>query len=1013
MKTKSVPIFLRAHTEVVGSKKELKKEPVDQELNSSVQPHTENNWAQYALVIDCETTTDERQALVFGAYRFCETGDDGVYSCIEEGFFYADELPDTDPNAISILNNYVKDNQAETTDGFDKRMRLYSRSDFMRNVFWKAAYEADAAVVCFNAPFDLSRLAVGCRPARRRNEGWSLIMFRDKDPKTGDLREDPFKQRIKINPKDSKAAFIRFAGVSIRRKKTKRRIIPYKPGRFLDLRTLGWALRNKSYNLEEACKDFAGLEKLNYEPTGLLSIEEINYCRQDVRCTASILNGMRREFDKHPIGLAPERAFSPASIAKAYLMVMGLAPPLLKFPVGPSVLGIAMQAYYGGRAECHVRHATVPVVHTDFRSEYPTVNSLMGLWKFLTAREIKIQDATEQIRTLLNEGSLDHCFDPSFWKGLTFFGLIKPDDSVLPVRTVYNGRTTNIGINRLTSRKPIWYAGPDLVTSTLISGRPPKLLRAIRLTPGEPQDDLRRTNLRGMVSIDPVSEDFFQRVVEAREQTRSDNSLPDREAAALSHFLKILANAGSYGLFVEVNPDEFGVDRKTGKPARRKIRVFSGETEFEQTSPIAELEGRWYCSLFGALITSAGRLLLSMLERCVTDQGGSYLMCDTDSLAIVSTQRGGFIPSGGEVYQIDKQQAIQALSWKEVENIVERFERLNPYSQKLVQGILKIEKVNFDEAGEQIEIFGYSISSKRYAFFIRKSDGTVQIEKASAHGLGFLYPPKPGFNKKVSAPTWVVEAWQWILHQSLGISCEEPEWFSLPAMMRLAITTPKVLEKLQERQRHLPYRDRAKPFNFVLSPILDRITGCPVGVDPDQFTLIAPFTKDSSRWPKKRWINIYDGKPYRLASNDRGLPHEVTPKTYGDLVKEFIWHPESKSFGSEGEQCSRSTRGLLRRTAVEADIFRFIGKETDRRWEQGEDFSLLEQKIQEYRPGETEKLGRNPELQQHLGLHTIRAVAKASGVSEGTVKAARKGKRIRRANARKLWEFVRTPNRGI
>ena len=132
----------------------------------------------------------------------------------------------------------------------------------------------------------------------------------------------------------------------------------------------------------------------------------------------------------------------------------------------------------------------------------------------------------------------------------------------------------------------------------------------------------------------------------------------------------------------------------------------------------------------------------------------------------------------------------------------------------------------------------------------------------------------------------------------------------------------------------------------------------------------------------------------------------ATPKTYGDVVKEYVWHPEAKSLAANGEPCGKNTRGLLHRTAVEADIFRFIGKETDRRWEQGEDFSLLEQKIQEYRPGETEKLGRNPEIQQHLGLHTIHAVAKASGVNEGTVKAARNGKRIRRTSAKKLWNSL-------
>lgn len=1007
MKNKPVSIFLRAHTEVVGSKKELEKTPGDDERDHKSQPSTENSWAQYALIIDCETTTDECQALLFGAYRFCEAGEDGLYSCMEEGFFYADELPKTNPDILLVLNQYIIENQAETEHGFDKCLRIYSRSDFMKEVFWKAAYEADAAVVCFNAPFDLSRLAVDCRHARRRNEGWSLILFQDLDPKTGELREDPFKPRVKITSKDSKAAFIRFAGVSIRRKKTNKRFIPYKPGRFLDLRTLGWALRNESYNLKTAGEAFGAPQKLDHDPTGVISIEEISYCRQDLRCTQGVLNGMRREFDKHPIGMAPERAFSPASIAKAYLRSMGLVPPLAKFTLEPSVLGIAMQAYYGGRAECHIRHTPVPVVHTDFRSEYPTVNTLMMLWRLLTAESITVQDATDEIRDLLASVRLSDCFDREFWKGLAFFALVEPANEVLPIRTTYNGRTTNIGINRLSSAKPIWYSGPDLVDSALICGRSPRVIRAIKLSPGEIQDGLNCTNLRGMVTINPA-DDFFKKVIEAREQVRCDNNISDTESEALSYFLKILANAGSYGLFVEVNPKEFGTDRKTGKPAHGKIRVYSGERQFQQMSPVAEIEGSWYCSLIAALITAGGRLLLTMLERCVGDQGGGYLMCDTDSLAIVATKQGGLVPCAGGNHQLpDGQTAIRALSWNDVDDIVARFEQLNPYDREIVQGILKIEKVNFVDRYQR-ELLGYAIASKRYAFFTRKSDGGIQIEKASAHGLGFLYPPKPGYDKRISAPIWVVEAWQWILNTALGIPCTEPEWFGLPAMMRIAVTTPKVLEQLQEREEDLPYRDRTKPFNFVLTPILDRLAdGFPSGVEPDRFTLIAPFTKDSSQWLKRLWINIYDGKVYRLAPNDRRLPHEAAVKTYGDIVKEYRWHREAKSLGPNGDSCDKHTTGLLQRASIAADLFRFIGKETDRQWEHGEHISLLEQTGQEYRDGETKQLITDTALQAELSTVTSRSFAKLAAVSEGTVKAAKKGKRIRRVTAKKLWNSVR------
>ena len=102
--------------------------------------------------------------------------------------------------------------------------------------------------------------------------------------------------------------------------------------------------------------------------------------------------------------------------------------------------------------------------------------SLMMLWRLLTADSITVQDATDEIRDLLASVRLSDCFDREFWKGLAFFALVEPANKVLPIRTTYNGRTTNIGINRLSSTKPIWYSGPDLVIRAD--------LRA--LTPGHP-----------------------------------------------------------------------------------------------------------------------------------------------------------------------------------------------------------------------------------------------------------------------------------------------------------------------------------------------------------------------------------------------------------------------------------------------------------------------------------------------------------------------------------------------
>lgn len=998
--TDQIPIFLRAHTEVLKRvERRSAKANGGKEKQQNAARTRDPKWPEVALVIDCETTLDEPQTLTFGSYRYCRADSNGAYKCVQEGFFYADDLQDVRHEALSILQNYVAANDAETSKGFRHQLRLLTRSQFIDDVFRKATESAGALVVGFNLPFDLTRLAVDCREARSRDETWSLVMSQDKDPQTGELRAHPFVPRIVVTPKDSKSAFIRFAGVSIRNKKTGQRMVAHNPGRFLDLRTLGWALRNIAYRLHSACVDFRVPGKLGHEPTGQVSVEEIEYCRQDLRATVGLLNAMRAEFERHPVDLLPDRAYSPATIAKAYLRKMGLVQPLKKFDLSPEVLGAAMQAYYGGRAECRIRQTTVPVVHTDFMSEYPTVNTLLGLWQLLTAESVRTEDAIDEVRDLLANLTPDTVFDQSFWKRLKFFALIRPKGDILPVRTAYNGRTTNIGVNPLTSDTPVWYAGPDILASTLLTGRPPEILRAFRVVPQGQQTGQKPVALRGMVDINPSRQDFFKTVIEARARVKSGKALPGQERKTLSYFLKILANAGSYGLFVEVNPKHLGTD----KHARVNVSVFSGEVAFQTTSSVEEDLGPWYCPLFASLITAGGRLLLALLERQVTDRGGTYLLCDTDSMAIVASETGGLVRcDGGPSRLPEGRDAVKALSWKDVDGIVTTFDRLNPYDRDSGAGhILKIEDVNF-QGGMQRQLHGYSVAAKRYALFTQTTGDCIRIEKASAHGLGFLFPPKPGYNKRADAPRWAVQVWQWILRGVFELPRKSMRWFNLPAMMRFAITTPEVLKVLQTRQGGLPYRDRVKPFNFIQSPILDPLDGHPVDADPDHFALIAPFSSDQSRWVGRAYLNVHDGKLYRLAQPGTRLPSEALPQRYESVVSRYRLHPEAKSLAPDGNACTKQTRGLLRRTPVTAGAFHFIGKETDRRWERGEDISLLDSRAVEYTPNETGRLLVDVELQRDARQVSIRKLAKAAAVSDRTVKAVRRGERLQRSTVEKI-----------
>lgn len=59
---------------------------------------------------------------------------------------------------------------------------------------------------------------------------------------------------------------------------------------------------------------------------------------------------------------------------------------------------------------------------------------------------------------------------------------------------------------------------------------------------------------------------------------------------------------------------------------------------------------------------------------------------------------------------------------------------------------------------------------------------------------------------------------------------------------------------------------------------------------------------------------------------------------------------EPRSLGPDGKQCEFDTRGLLQRAHIIANWPPiYIGKESDRHWEEGEDLSLLEFKAIQYR----------------------------------------------------------------
>src|SRR5256714_11568988 len=106
------------------------------------------------------------------------------------------------------------------------------------------------------------------------------------------------------------------------------------------------------------------------------------------------------------------------------------------------------------------------------------------MFDVLTAERLSFQNDTERVRRFLGRATLERCFNPVTWGQCRFFALLNPDNDILPVRTVYDEVTQNIGDNYLKSDAPIWFAGPDLVASILQNnGTVPHILKAVRMVP--------------------------------------------------------------------------------------------------------------------------------------------------------------------------------------------------------------------------------------------------------------------------------------------------------------------------------------------------------------------------------------------------------------------------------------------------------------------------------------------------------------------------------------------------
>ncbi len=887
----------------------------------------------HVLIIACATSDDIGQSLRLGVYRALgRTGE-----LLDVGIFYSEEMAEADQEA---LRQYCAA-EAERL-GEDDAVRLMTKDEFVKTVFSRIAFHVNGLIVGFNLPFEISRLAVRWSKAKSSfyAGGFSLALmdYLDED---GHRRLDRFTPRIAVKPIDSKRSLIGATSVW-RGKHDGQPGKPRRRGRFVDARSLTYALTGEDLTLESACATF-GVELPPQVPLNKISPSGIYALQREALAIEQLYGRLTRMHSTVAAVITPEQTYSAASVGKGCLRAMGVHLP--EITVDPALgmnadqlTGLAMASYFGGRAECRIRRIPVPVTYLDFRSMYPTVNSLMGLWDLLTAEEILAEDATYDTVQLLAETTGDDFFDPKPWRDLFILVEVSPDNDILPLRSKF-GRLDKyaytIGLNYVSSPYPLVYTLADCVASKILTGRAPRVNRAIRFRPVGKQN-LRQVNLCGVAVVNPNREDFFRRMVEARYQAKKTDHLSLEDRERLVHFLKDLANSTNYGVFVQL-------DRQEGESMEVEVHGL-GSFYCKTTKP--EMPGEYFAPLLATFTTAGARLKLALAESEVTRRGGTYAFMDTDSIAIVSTREGGLISCPGGADRLpERGEAVRALSWAEVQEIIDRFSSLNPYDRSLVPGsILDLEDENFrlGDSGEKerVELMCYVVAAKRYDLHTQQGEELV-LRKASEHSLGSYVPPTdPSTGEQVT--DWIIDAWLRILRNELRLpQPPEPAWLGQLAVRTMRITTPWMM-KWFEQYNLVPETKRARgrsrrrgvvrPFNQFEHVVPARLKGFrSPQARRSPPCLVRPLSPSGTS--TERWVDIHDptGPTYRVVSSQRETVDQTTVvgETYGDLVQNHVLQAEPKSNGSDGKQCGPHTRGLLSRRRIWVSDIVHIGKEAN------------------------------------------------------------------------------------
>jgi hypothetical protein len=796
------------------------------------------------------------------------------------------------------------------------------KTEFLRVLYLECVQEPGALICGYGLTADLISMADELTPARKEwyRGGFSLRLWPKEPGKRGEWRP-----RVLVKMGDDGNADLAFGTVSLPGGKSGGRTTWVSPSELLDLQRLVNALAGQSLSLDDAAAAFGLIDEGC--PVDIGDHSQQSCClqaeRARVELAAALTFRLLDDVDCHPWSrgaggaVSETKLRSTASIGKLYLDDMGVKPRLELQPDFPrEVFGHSMEAFYGGLALNGLR-GVVPVVTTDVTSMFATIACLLGHWKFWIAASIRVEPCLDWVLSFLADVTREDLFDRTLWCAFNVFCQVAPDQDWLPTHGRYDPDSSEWAINRgpvSDFPRPCWWALPDVIYSTLKTGKVPRVLDAFRLVPEGVQEELKPIRFRGVIDFDPGTCDFFKALVEERAKVKKADPPYERMTPAqrngLEWGMKLATNSIAWGDLAEVNREPAGYRKQ------ETVDVWTGAGSFTQKVSRVERGGRWYFPPLAAITPSGARLLLGVLQDLVEQHGGSFAYADTDSMAIVAQEQRGTVnlPDGS---------TMGVLSWADVRTIQAEIDRLNPYDPRLIPHLLKLEEENFadprDETSQR-QIWADVVSPKRYAIFQETTGNAKDREliKWSEAGLGHY--PELGNDSR----------YRWWQARIRGEACP---FGDLPAVSRVRLSN----WELYERMRNIPWA---------------RGTVLAVSVaGPGGRRLIAPENLPPEKWWVATWIDPKTGQGCRIVSVGTLTPRRpvrvdgpgklplleeevptVWVKSMGDVWEHYFDQAMITTRAIDGRICDARTYGQLAPRAIRPSRLLLVGKDS---WEIG------------------------------------------------------------------------------